>query len=90
MLDETLDGVEDMMLDEEQASTFDEYGDLDAACHVDLFQEHSLDMITNDRADLTDGDLFYGHFQNEVEFDGVDNFSDNAMSSVRSESCANV
>ena len=40
MLDETLDGVEDVMLDEEQASTFDTYGDLDTAYHIDLFQEH--------------------------------------------------
>ena len=90
MLDETLDDMEDVMLDEEQASTSDAYGDLDAAYHVDLFQEHSLDVITNERADSADGDTFRVHFQNEVEFDGMDNFSDNTVSLVRSESFANV
>ena len=40
MLDETFDGVGDIMLDEEQGSTFDAYSDLDTAYHVDLFQEH--------------------------------------------------
>ena len=89
MLDETLDGVGDVMLDEEQASTFDAYGDLDTAYHVDLFQEYSLDGITNEGADPPDGDFLWEHFQNEVEFDGVDNFSDNTISSVRSESYAN-
>ena len=58
MLDETLDDVGDVMLDEEQALTFDAYGDLDAAYHVDLFQEHSLDGITNEAADPSNGELF--------------------------------
>ena len=89
MLDETSDGVGDVMLDEEQASTLDAYGD-DAAYHVDLFKEHSLDGITNEGADLPDGHPFWEHFQNEVEFDGVDNSSDNTVSSVRSESYANI
>ena len=89
MLDETSDGVGDVMLDEEQASTLDAYGD-DAAYHVDLFKEHSLDGITNEGADLPDGRPFWEHFQNEVEFDGVDNSSDNTVSSVRSESYANI
>ena len=89
MLDETLDGVGDVMLDEEQASTFDAYSDSNAAYHVDLFQEHSLDGITNEGADPPDGNLFCEHFQNEVEFDGMDNFSDNTKSSVRSESYVN-
>ena len=89
MLDETLDGVGDLMLDEEQASTFDTHGDFDAAYHVDLFQEHSLDGIRNEGADPPDDDLFWEHFQDEVEFDGMDNFSDNTKSSVRSESYVN-
>ena len=61
MLDETLDGVGDVMLDEGQASTNDTYGDLDAAYHVDLFQEHSLNRIDNEGADSPDGDLFWEH-----------------------------
>lgn len=56
--DETLDGVGDEMLDEEQASTSDSYDDLNTAYHFDLFQEHSLDGITNEAADSPDGDLF--------------------------------
>lgn len=89
MLDETLDGVGDVMLDEEQASTFDTLGDSGAAFHVDLFQEHSLDGNSNEGADLPDGDLFCEHFQNEVDFDGMYNYSDNTESSVRAESYAN-
>ena len=89
MLDETLDGVGDLMLDEEQASTLNTHGDSDPACHVDLFQEHSLDGISNEGADPLDDDLFCEHFQTEVEFDGMDNFSDNTKFSVRSESYTN-
>ena len=88
MLDETLDSAGDVMLDEEQASTSDAYGDLDAAYTVDLFQEHLLDGITNQAPESPHGDLFWEH-QNEVEFDGVDNFSDNITSSVGSESYVN-
>ena len=89
MLDETIDGAEDVMLDEEQASIFDAYGHLDTPYHVDLFQEHSLDGIS-DEVDHLDGDLFWGHSQNEVDFDRMEIFDNDTTSSVHSEPYAEL
>lgn len=53
VLDELLDGTEDVMLDEDEPQDSLAHGDLDTACHVDLFSDE-----TSDEDDLLDDDSF--------------------------------
>lgn len=59
MLDESLDVAGDVLLDQDEAPIFDLFGDameLDAADHLDLFQEHSLTEAA-DEGELLDDDF---------------------------------
>ena len=88
MLDESSDGVGDVMLDEDEPQNFNAYGELDAAYHMDLFQEHSLDGNADEEVDLLDDDLFWEHSEDEVVYDGMESLDDVIPSSVPNDSHA--
>ena len=82
MLDESLEGAEDVMLDGDEAAMFDAYGDLmelDPGYQVDLFQEHSPDGIADDGENFLDDDLFWDHSQDEIAHDGMETLDDDTM-----------
>ena len=86
MLDESLDGAGDVMLDGDEAPIFDTDGDameLNAASHVDHSQEYSLDGIADEGEDFLDDDLFSEHFQDEVAYDEMEILNDNTSPSVQ-------
>ena len=69
MLDEPLDDAENVMLDGDEALTFDACGDameLDIANPLDLSQEHYLKEVVNAEEDSLDDDLFWEHSRHEV------------------------
>lgn len=83
MLDESLEGAEDVMLDgDEAAPMFDAYGDvmeLDPGYQADLFQENCPDGIAGDRENSLDDDLFWDHSQDEIAHDGMETLDDDTM-----------
>ena len=82
MLDESLEGAGNVMLDGDEAATLDAYGDvmeLDSGYQVDLFQEHSMDGIVEDGENIMDDDLFWDHSQDEVAHGGMDTLDDDTM-----------
>ena len=86
MLDESLDGAGDVMLDGDEAPIFDADGDameLNAASHVDLSQEHSLYGIADQGEDFLDDDLFWEHSQDEVAYDEMEILNDDIAPSVQ-------
>ena len=79
MLDESLEGAEDVMLDGDEAAMFDAYGDvmeLDPGYQADLFQENCPDGIAGDRENFLDDDLFWDHSQDEIAHDGMETLDD--------------
>ena len=75
VLDESLDGAEDVMLDEDEPQDPLGHGDLDPAYHVDLFQEHSSDETSDEEDDILDDDTFWEHPQDEVAYDSIGSLS---------------
>lgn len=58
--------------DEAEASMFDAYGDsmeLDGANDLDLFEEHSLDGIADERVEPLDDDFLSEHAEGQIVYD---------------------
>lgn len=75
ILDESLDGAEDVMLDDDEPREPLAHGDLDPAYHVDLFQEHFSDETSDEEDDLLDDDSLREHPQDEVAYDSIGSLS---------------
>lgn len=75
VLDESLDGAEDVMLDEDEPQDSLAHGDLDPAYHVDLFQEHYSDETSDEEDSLLDDDTFWEHPSDEVAYDSIGSLS---------------
>lgn len=75
VLDESLDGAEDVMLDEDEPPDPLGHGDPDPAYHVGLFQEHSSDETSDEEDDILDDDTFWEHPQDEVAYDSIGSLS---------------
>ena len=93
MLDEPLEDAEDIMLDgdgdEAEASILDAYGDsmeLDGANDLDLFEEHSLDLIADERVEPLDDDFLSEHAEGQIVHDGTETLDAGTTSSMRESS----
>lgn len=88
MLDESVDDVEDTMLDGDEARIFDSYGDameLDETNHADLFHEHSLDEFAHEGEEPWDNNNFWQHSQDDVSYDTGETLDDDTTSSANDE-----
>ena len=97
MLDEPLEDAGNIMLDvdgdgdgdEAEASMFNAYGDsmeLDGANDLDLFEEHSLDGIADERVEPLDDGLLSEHAGVQIVYNGTETLDAGITSAVRESS----
>ena len=89
VLDEPLENEGDIMLDgdgdEAEALMFDAYGDsmeLDGANDLDLFDDHSLDGIADERVEPLDDDFLSGHAEGHIVYDRTETLDAGTTSAI--------